>query len=126
MAGLQQLSAAAYLSHSAAYISGSDNALKLSVSRLELICSIWAVDMEEYLRTSEVINWQHPEIIELGEQIASVHKTSIALAEPVETRIAKACFEWVRDEIRHSFDYQMNPITWRASDVLKYRTHLAS
>lgn len=70
--------------------------------------------MEEYLRASEAINWQHPEIVELAEQIASGHETSVA--------IAKACFEWVRDEIRHSFDYQMNPITCRASDVLKYKT----
>ena len=63
--------------------------------------------MEEYLRVSEVINWQHPEIIKLAKQIASGHETSIA--------IAKVCFEWVRDEICHSFDYQMNPITCRAS-----------
>jgi transglutaminase-like putative cysteine protease len=70
--------------------------------------------MDEYLRASEFINWQHPEIVELAKQIASGHKTSMA--------IAKACFEWVRDEIRHSFDYQMNPITCCASEVLKYKT----
>jgi transglutaminase-like putative cysteine protease len=70
--------------------------------------------MEEYLRASEVIDWQHPEIVELAKQIASGHKTS--------TAIAKACFEWVRDEICHSFDYQMNPVTCRASDVLRYKT----
>ncbi len=70
--------------------------------------------MEEYLRASEVIDWSHPEIIELAKQIASGHETS--------TAIAKACFEWVRDEICHSFDYQMNPVTCRASDVLKYKT----
>lgn len=70
--------------------------------------------MEEYLRASEVINWQHPEIVELAKQIALGSETPMA--------IAKACFEWVRDEIRHSFDYQMNPVTCRASDVLKYKT----
>ncbi len=70
--------------------------------------------MAAYLRASEVIDWQHPEIVELAKQIASDHDTS--------TAIAKACFEWVRDEIRHSFDYQMNPVTWRASDVLRYKT----
>jgi transglutaminase-like putative cysteine protease len=36
--------------------------------------------------------------------------------------IAKACFEWVRDEIHHSVDYQMNPVTYRASDVLHHKT----
>ncbi len=70
--------------------------------------------MEEYLRASEVIDWQHPEIVELAQQIALGHKIS--------TAIAKACFEWVRDKIHHSFDYQMNPVTWRASDVLKHKT----
>lgn len=73
-----------------------------------------AVDMEEYLRVSEVIDWQHHEIIGLAKQMASGHETTTALA--------KACFEWVRDEIYHSFDYRIHPITCRASDVLKYRT----
>ncbi len=29
---------------------------------------------------------------------------------------------YVRDEIRHSNDYQLNPVTCKASDVLKYKT----
>lgn len=70
--------------------------------------------MEEYLQASEVIDWQHPTILELAQKISSGHQTCEA--------IAKACFEWVRDEIRHSHDYQMNPITCRASDVLQYKT----
>ncbi|NJR52789.1 MAG: transglutaminase family protein [Leptolyngbyaceae cyanobacterium CSU_1_3] len=70
--------------------------------------------MEEFLGASEVINWQHPKILERAKQIASRHGTL--------TTIAKACFEWVRDEICHSCDYQMNPVTWRASDVLQYKT----
>ncbi|NDJ23426.1 Cro/Cl family transcriptional regulator [Nostoc sp. B(2019)] len=70
--------------------------------------------MEEYLQASEVIDWQHPTVLKLAKKIASKHQTSEA--------IAKACFEWVRDEIYHSYDYQMNPVTCRASDVLKYKT----
>ncbi|GAB4184794.1 MAG: transglutaminase family protein [Coleofasciculaceae cyanobacterium] len=70
--------------------------------------------MEEYLQTSEVIDWNHPAILALAQTIASGHRTTEA--------IAKACFEWVRDEIRHSYDYQMNPITYRASDVLHHKT----
>jgi transglutaminase-like putative cysteine protease len=73
-----------------------------------------AVDMEEYLKVSEVIDWQHPEIMEGAKQIASGYQTP--------TAIAKACFEWVRDEIRHSYDYQMSPVTCRASDVLQHKT----
>ncbi len=70
--------------------------------------------MEEYLKVSDVINWQHPEIIECVSKIAFGRETPFA--------IAKACFEWVRDEIYHSYDYQMNPLTCRASDVLLYKT----
>jgi ribosomal protein S18 acetylase RimI-like enzyme len=70
--------------------------------------------MEEYLETSEIIDWQNPEILELADRIASTYQSTEA--------IAKACFEWVRDEIYHSRDYQMNPVTCRASDVLKYKT----
>lgn len=70
--------------------------------------------MDEYLQVSDIIDWQHPTILELASEIASKHQTSEA--------IAKACFEWVRDKIYHSVDYQMNPVTCCASDVLKYKT----
>jgi len=70
--------------------------------------------MEEYLQSSTIIDWQHPAILALAQKIASGYQTCEA--------IAKACFEWVRDEIYHSFDYQMNPVTCRASDVLQYQT----
>ncbi|NEQ69121.1 MAG: transglutaminase family protein [Symploca sp. SIO2D2] len=70
--------------------------------------------MEEYLQTSAIIDWQHPAILALAQKIASGYQTTEA--------IAKTCFEWVRDEIYHSCDYQMNPVTCRASDVLQYKT----
>jgi transglutaminase-like putative cysteine protease len=70
--------------------------------------------MEQYLQVSEIIDWQHPEIIERAEKIAVGNKTPMA--------ISNACFEWVRDEIFHSYDYRMNPITCKASDVLQHKT----
>lgn len=36
--------------------------------------------------------------------------------------IAEACFRFVRDEIRHSWDYRINPVTCKASEVLVYAT----
>lgn len=36
--------------------------------------------------------------------------------------VARVCFEFVRDEIKHSWDYEMNPVTCKASDVLQYGT----
>jgi len=73
-----------------------------------------AKNMESYLQVSEIIDWQHSTIVELAHRIAAGCETTEA--------IALACFEWVRDEIYHSYDYQMNPVTCRASDVLKYKT----
>jgi transglutaminase-like putative cysteine protease len=71
-------------------------------------------NMEQYLKVSEVIDWQHPEIRKRAEKIAVGKETPIA--------ISKACFEWVRDEIFHSCDYRMNPMTCKASDVLRHQT----
>lgn len=70
--------------------------------------------MEQYLQVSEVIDWQHPDILACAKQITAECETP--------TAIAQACFEWVRDEIHHSVDYQMNPVTCRASEVLQYKT----
>lgn len=70
--------------------------------------------MEPYLQPSEMIDWENPAILELAKTLALNQQGAIA--------IGRSCFEWVRDEIRHSYDYQMNPVTCRASDVLRYRT----
>ena len=67
---------------------------------------------QKYLTITQVIDWQHPQIVALASQLKqSAAKTT-----------AKACFEWVRDNIYHSCDYQMNPVTCRASEVLKHQT----
>ncbi len=73
-----------------------------------------AIALQDYLAVSEAIDWQDPNILELADRLAA--------GSLLELAIAQACFEWVRDEIHHSFDYQQNPVTWRASDVLRHRT----
>lgn len=70
--------------------------------------------MHDYLAATNIIDWQHPTILKLAERLAQ--------GKDSKEEIAKVCFEWVRDEIKHSFDYQMNPVTCAASEVLKYRT----
>lgn len=70
--------------------------------------------MKRYLKESEVINWQHPEIVSLAAELAESCQST--------NDIAKSCFEWVRDTIRHSWDFQLNPVTWKASDVLTHKT----
>src|SRR5690625_6271512 len=36
--------------------------------------------------------------------------------------VTEKCFHYVRDEIKHSWDYKLNPVTCKASDVLQYGT----
>jgi transglutaminase-like putative cysteine protease len=68
--------------------------------------------MDEYLTSSEFIDWQTPAIKALAEKLA------VGLTD--DEAIAKNCFEFVRDEIKHSRDYNLNPVTCKASDVLEH------
>src|SRR5262245_55479950 len=70
--------------------------------------------MEDYLRATAIINWTHPAVRALAE--------SLAAGQDSPTEIARRCFVWVRDQIYHSVDYQLNPVTCAASDVLAART----
>jgi len=67
-----------------------------------------------YLAESKYIDFTHPLVARKAAQLASGTSGDVA--------IAKHCFEFVRDEIRHSWDFKMNPVTCRASDVLIHRT----
>lgn len=68
--------------------------------------------MKEYLAATPIIDWQTPRVLQLAQKLA------------VDDAIATAqnCFEWVRDNIYHSSDYQMNPVTCRASEALEHQT----
>lgn len=70
--------------------------------------------MQEYLETSLHIDWHDPDTRALAESLASGLSS--------DEDIAKSCFEWVRDTIKHSADYQLNPVTCKSSDVLKHKT----
>ncbi len=67
---------------------------------------------DSYLISSEFIDWEDREVSAKARQLAE------DLQDP--ERITKACFEFVRDEIKHSADYGLDPVTCKASDVLKY------
>lgn len=69
---------------------------------------------EKYLTSCDVIDWQAPSILSKAAQLSS------GLSSDLD--IAKRCFEFVRDEIKHSWDYQLNPVTYKASDVLTHGT----
>ena len=70
--------------------------------------------MDKYLESSEYINWDQPNVIKLAKQLTENCDNELA--------VVNNCFEWVRDNIKHSWDYKMNPVTCKASDVLKHGT----
>ena len=70
--------------------------------------------MNQYLASSIYIDWQAPEVLAKARQLAANASN--------QEEIARCCFEFVRDEINHSWDYQQNPVTCKASDVLKHST----
>lgn len=69
--------------------------------------------MDDYRSASEMVDAGHPAVREcantLGEQGAS------------ESEIVRTAFEFVRDQISHSWDIQSRRVTASASDVLEYR-----
>lgn len=70
--------------------------------------------IEQYLVSTEIIDWEHPEVIKKAKELSHGLEN--------HESIAKVCFEFVRDEIKHSNDFKLNPVTCKASDVLKYQT----
>jgi transglutaminase-like putative cysteine protease len=70
--------------------------------------------MQQYLDSSEYIDWQHPAIVKKATELAEGCLTDEA--------VAKHCFEFERDAIKHSWDYRLDPVTCNASDVLLHGT----
>jgi transglutaminase-like putative cysteine protease len=70
--------------------------------------------MERFLAASAVIDWNHPAVLERARVIRAGRTDAV--------RIARGCFEWVRDAVRHSTDYQLDAVTCAASDVLEHRS----
>jgi len=70
--------------------------------------------MKKYLEKTKLIDYTTPSIKILAENLSSSSKTDI--------EIAKNCFEYVRDKIHHTGDFEDNITTYKASDVLKHKT----
>ncbi|MDD1620139.1 MAG: NAD(P)H-dependent oxidoreductase [Methylococcaceae bacterium] len=70
--------------------------------------------MKPYLDSSLYIDSQHPAIV------AQAAKLADGCGD--EEEIVKRCFEFVRDVIKHSWDYRLNPVTCKASEVLIHGT----
>lgn len=71
--------------------------------------------MDAYLATSTYIDWETANVLAKARELATA-------GDVHQEAVARRCFEFVRDEIQHSVDYQRNPVTCKASDVLREGT----
>lgn len=70
--------------------------------------------LKKYLESSEIIDFKHSSVLNKAKELA--------LSTKDEVEISKTCFEFVRDKIFHCVDYNMNPVTLKASEVLEHET----
>ncbi len=67
--------------------------------------------MDDFLESSEIIDFDNPTVTTKASELAQGCDS--------DTEIAKRCFEFVRDEIRHTGDAGEGITTLRASEVLE-------
>ena len=72
------------------------------------------IAVNPYLTATLHIDSHHPAVAAKAKQLAS------ACAH--EEAVVRTCFEFVRDQIKHSWDFKLNPVTCKASDVLTHET----
>ncbi len=72
------------------------------------------MELYKFLRENEYINFSSPIIIEKAKELFKNASDNVSKA--------KIAFEFVRDEIPHSFDIKAKIITAKASDVLTHKT----
>lgn len=68
--------------------------------------------MNPFLAASEIVDWHDENILACSRRLRAT----------TEQATARACFQWVRDEIPHSFDQGRSEVACRASDVLRAGT----
>jgi transglutaminase-like putative cysteine protease len=66
--------------------------------------------MSPYLAYSKYINWDHPAVAAKAAELSKGCSS--------EEEVAKRCFEFVRDGIKHCLDFELNTVTCSASEVL--------
>jgi len=70
--------------------------------------------MNAYLTATTTIDHDHPAVAAQAKQLAANCAG--------EEAVIRSCFEFVRDHINHSWDFKLNPVTCKASDVLQHKT----
>lgn len=66
--------------------------------------------LQPFLATGGCIDWQHPAILARAARLAGNGASRL--------KIAQSCYLFVRDKIKHAGDWQLEPTTCKASEVL--------
>ena len=69
--------------------------------------------IDSYLESSDVIDFFNPNIQIVAEDLRR--------GRDDEVDLARSCYEWVRDNVCHSFDINGITVTCTASEVLQHR-----
>lgn len=75
--------------------------------------SVRIIPMNEFLQPTAVIDSTAATIVAAAAEIAGDAAD--------DEQVARRCFLWVRDSVRHSVDHRVSVVTCTASDVLKHR-----
>ncbi len=70
--------------------------------------------LEAFLKVTDTIDWRNESILTLASKLRS--------QQADDESIARASFEWVRDNIQHCIDFERCEVTCRSSDVLDVGT----
>ena len=70
--------------------------------------------MQRFLDSTAIIDWHQPSLRELAGRLRGGEADDVA--------VAHRCFEWVRDQIPHTADHHLDPVTCAASQVLTQGT----
>jgi transglutaminase-like putative cysteine protease len=69
--------------------------------------------VQEFLQPTPTIDCTEPTIVAAAAEIAGDATD--------DEQVARRCFMWVRDHVRHSVDHRISVVTCTASDVLRHR-----
>ena len=80
---------------------------------LQLVLIVESGDLKDYLKETDVVNFSYPFVMEIVQELFNDEQT--------ELEKVKMAFEFVRDEIAHSWDIQGKHVSCKASEVLEYK-----
>ena len=72
--------------------------------------------MDAFLRATPIIDWNDAAVLATAGRLRGNSGDDLA--------VARRCYEWVRDRIRHSTDHRLDVVTCTASEVLRHGSSL--